>query len=307
MTTTPALTGAPPAQVSQLHQLYQTRIAVLGCGSLGESIVAGLLACGVLPAQISVSSRRAERRAELLQHYGVSAGADNRVLAAAAELLVLAAKPAQMPALCAELAGLDCTGKLLISVAAGLTTAQFAGWLQTTPALVRAMPNTPAAVQKAATGLYANALVSPAQRELAEALFSAIGAWVWLEREDQMDWVTALAGSGPAYFYQLMADMVASAVKAGFPEAPARLLVKQTALGAALLASADDAPELAELIRRVRSPGGTTEKALNTLAEHDFAGIIDRMLTAAEAHGRTLAALSQTSAATPPSLKPLTP
>jgi len=270
--------------------LHQCRIAVLGCGSLGHSIVSGLLAVGLAPTQITATSRRAERCAELARALGITAHSDNGAAATAADVVILAAKPLQLADLCRGLATGQHRDRLFVSVAAGIEVAQIRGWLAQDAAIVRAMPNTPAALRAAATGLFADDRVSIAQRQLTEQLFSAIGQWVWLADEKWMNWVTALSGSGPAYFYQLMADMVATAVAAGFPADAADLLVKQTALGAAQLATQANAVTLAELIRRVRSPGGTTERALNTLAEHDFAGVIATMLTAAEQRGQEMSA-----------------
>ncbi len=270
------------------ESLHECRVAVLGCGSLGVSIVSGLLAMGLPATQITATSRRAERCAELQAKLGVNTSSDNRVTAAQANIVILAAKPMQLADLCRGLAADNHQQRLFLSVAAGIEVGQIEHWLAQTTAIVRAMPNTPAAVRAAATGLFAGPTVTPSQRLLTEQLFSAIGRWVWLTDEKWMNWVTALSGSGPAYFYQLMADMVQAAIQAGFPAEAAELLVKQTSLGAALLANQQDADPLPELIRRVRSPGGTTERALNTLAAHDFAGIINAMLSAAEQRGQEM-------------------
>jgi pyrroline-5-carboxylate reductase len=250
--------------------------------------VAGLLALGLPAAQIIATSRRPERRAELSTQFGIRCSDDNLFTASQADIVLLAAKPLQLADLCRGLSQVDHRSRLFISVAAGIEVSQIRQWLAQDVAIVRAMPNTPAALQAAATGLYTDALTTSTQRQVSEQLFSAIGVWVWLTDEKWMNWVTALSGSGPAYFYQLMADMVAAAVAAGFPADAAQVLVKQTCLGAAQLATQANADTLAELIRRVRSPGGTTERALNTLVEHDFAGIIATMLQTAEQRGREM-------------------
>jgi len=269
--------------------LASQRIAILGCGSLGESLLAGLLKRGHEPTLLSASSRRLERQQALTARYRVSASADNRALAKAADIIVLAVKPKQMAECCHELAGQALAGKLVISVAAGIRTDQLQRWLGQPVALIRSMPNTPAAIGLAATGLFASG-VSTHQRELTEQLFSAIGRSAWLEDETLMDLVTAVAGSGPAYYFAIMEAFVASAIAQGMPAATADLLVRQTALGACQLASQPDAPALAELRGRVTSPGGTTEAALKTLAGHDLAGIMDAALRAAVQRGRELAA-----------------
>ncbi len=268
--------------------LHEQAIAVLGCGSLGSSIVAGLLAQGLAPSRLTATSRRSERRAELASRYGIAVSDDNAHTAAHSDIVVMAAKPAQLSDLCQSLRDQSHHRRLFISVAAGIEVGQIRAWIGQPVAVVRAMPNTPAALQAAATGLFTDAHTTLLQRQLTEQLFSAIGRWVWLDDEKWMNWVTALSGSGPAYFYQLMQAMVSAAISAGFPPDAAALLVKQTALGAAQLATQENADALDELIRRVRSPGGTTERALNTLATHDFAGIIAHMLHAAEQRGREM-------------------
>lgn len=271
--------------------LANQRITILGCGSLGESLLAGLLKRGHDPKLLSASSRRSERQQALTSRYGITASADNGALTAAADIVVLAVKPKQMADCCRELAAQALTGKLFVSVAAGIRSDQLQRWLGQPVALVRSMPNTPAAIGLAATGLYASG-VSAQQRELTEQLFSAIGRSAWLEDESLMDLVTALAGSGPAYYFAIMEALVASAIAQGMDSATADLLVRQTAVGACQLAIQADAPPLAALRQRVTSPGGTTEAALRTLASHDLAGVLDAGLKAAVARGRELAAAS---------------
>lgn len=273
------------------HSLASQRIAILGCGNLGESLLAGLLKQGHDPQLLSASSRRPERQQALTSRYRVLASADNRALAAAADIVVLAVKPKQMAECCRELATLTLAGKLLVSVAAGIRTDQLARWLGQPVALVRSMPNTPASIGLAATGLFASG-VSASQQTLAEQLFASIGRSAWLADEPLMDLVTAVAGSGPAYYFAIMEAFVASAIRQGMDPATADLLVRQTALGACQLALQADAPPLAALRQQVTSPGGTTEAALRTLAERDLAGILDAGLKAAVARGRELAAAS---------------
>ncbi len=272
-------------------RLADQPITILGCGSLGESLLAGLLKRGHPSRLISASSRRLERQQALTSKYQVTVSADNAALAQAASIVVLAVKPKQMADCCRELAGLPLAGKLIISVAAGIRTDQLQRWLGQPVALVRAMPNTPAEIGLAATGLFGSE-VSAQQRELAEQLFAAIGRSAWLAEENLMDLVTAIAGSGPAYYFAIMEAFVASAIAQGMPAATADLLVRQTALGACTLASQPDAAALAELRRRVTSPGGTTEAALRTLTERDLAGSLDAALHAAVNRGRELAAMS---------------
>ena len=271
--------------------LTAQRITILGCGNLGESLLAGLLKQGHDPQRLSASSRRPERQQALTSTYRVQSSADNRALAAAADIVVLAVKPKQMADCCRELATLNLAGKLLISVAAGIRTDQLQRWLGQPVALVRSMPNTPASIGLAATGLFACG-VSASQGELTEQLFASIGRSAWLADESLMDLVTAVAGSGPAYYFAIMEAFVASAISQGMDPATADLLVRQTALGACQLAMQAEAPSLATLRQQVTSPGGTTEAALRTLTERDLAGALDAGLKAAVARGRELAAAS---------------
>ncbi len=278
------MTAAPSA-----GPLSDQHITLLGCGSLGESLLSGLLNRGHELRLLSASSRRIERQQALTSRYHITCSGNNVALAEHADIIVLAVKPKQMADCCRELAGLTLAGKLVVSVAAGIRTDQLQRWLGQPVALVRAMPNTPAAIGLAATGLFASG-VSTCQRRLAEQLFSAIGRSAWLDDEALMDLVTAVAGSGPAYYFAIMEAFVASAVAQGMPAATADLLVRQTALGACQLAAEANAPALAELRTRVTSPGGTTEAALKTLAGHDLAGIMDAALRSAVQRGRELAA-----------------
>ncbi len=286
---------------NKIPSLASQRLAILGCGSLGESLLRGLLATGQPAKQLFASSRRPERRATLSERHGIQTQADNRAAAAGADILLLAVKPAQIAGLCTELAGLDLRGKLIISVAAGIPTAQIRAALRQPGsgnaetgndkalAIVRAMPNTPSAIGAGACGLYAADGVSAGQRRLAEQVFAAVGVWAWIDDETLMDAVTAVAGSGPAYYFAILEAMQAGAEKLGLPADTARLLVKQTCLGAAQLAAADGAADFSALRVAVTSPGGTTAAALKVFAARDLAGTIDAALIAAVARGREMA------------------
>lgn len=269
--------------------LTQQRLAVIGCGNLAESMVSGLLNQGMPPIGIMVTARRKERLEELHGRYGVHAEGNNRRAAIAANIVILAAKPQQMAAICSELADIDLSHTLLISVAAGLPIAKFEAWLQQPIAMVRSMPNTPAALKLAATGLFAKPNVSVAQRQLTEQIFTAIGQWVWLSDESQMDLVTAIAGSGPAYFFRAMEAMIDSAVAQGMERATATTLVTQTCLGAGALAAQSVDISVADLRQKVSSKGGTTEAALKSLEEGGINCLFDAAIREAVRRGRELA------------------
>lgn len=265
-----------------------SRIAFIGAGNLARSLIAGLLRHGHDPAAIAATARSADRRERLAAEFGIVAGADNRAAATGAEILVLSVKPQQLAGVCTELAELDLSTTLVISVAAGATTDGIAANLGQRPALVRAMPNTPSSIGLGATGLYASAETSAMQRSQAAAIFRAVGEAVWLADEALMDAVTAVAGSGPAYYFAFMEAMQTAAEALGLPPEAARLLVKQTALGATTLAMRSEL-DLSELRRQVVSPGGTTAAALAVFEARQMADIVHEALGAATARGRELA------------------
>ncbi len=265
------------------------RIAFIGGGNMAASMIGGLIADGWPNDRIRVAEPDAERRAWLQEHFGVAALASNRDAAAAAEVVVLAVKPQVLRQVARDIAPAVAGHQpLVVSIAAGVRTGDIQRWLGGRAAVVRAMPNTPALVQAAATGLYASPEVDEAQHSQAEALLRAIGVTVWVEDEDALDAVTALSGSGPAYFFLFIEALEAAGIDLGLEPAQARLLAVQTAVGAAKLAlESDEEPAL--LRQRVTSPGGTTERALAVFEEGGLRQLVTRALTAARDRARELA------------------
>ena len=265
------------------------RIAFIGGGNMAASMIGGLIADGWPNDRIRVAEPDAERRAWLQEHFGVAALASNRDAAAAAEVVVLAVKPQVLRQVARDIApAVAGHHPLVVSIAAGVRTGDIQRWLGGRAAVVRAMPNTPALVQAAATGLYASPEVNEAQHSQAEALLRAIGVTVWVEDEDALDAVTALSGSGPAYFFLFIEALEAAGIDLGLEPAQARLLAVQTAVGAAKLAlESDEEPAL--LRQRVTSPGGTTERALAVFEEGGLRQLVTRALTAARDRARELA------------------
>lgn len=262
-------------------------IGFIGAGNMATSIVGGLLAQGMQPQAIWLNDIDAERLASLAQEFGVNTSTDYANLVPQCDVLVLAVKPQVMESVCAAIAPLLPTpAPMVLSIAAGITVASLQQWLGQVP-VVRVMPNTPALVQVGASGLFASPEVSPAQQQQAEALMSSVGKNVWLEQEGLMDAVTAVSGSGPAYFFLLMESMIESAVQLGLDATTAKALVLQTALGAATLADQSDVGP-GTLRERVTSPGGTTQAALNTFAEGGFAELVHQALTAAKQRSEEL-------------------
>ena len=168
----------------------------------------------------------------------------------------------------------------MVSIAAGITQKSLSTWLGENVAIVRCMPNTPALVLTGATGLHANDNVNEEQRDLAENILRSVGVCLWLDEENQLDVVTAVSGSGPAYYFLLMEAMEKAALELGMAERTARLLVQQTALGAAKIAlESAESPEL--LRKRVTSPGGTTERAIETFVKGGFTELVAKAIHAA--------------------------
>ncbi len=255
------------------------RIAFIGAGNMASSLIGGLLAKGLDAARIRASDPGAETRARVSAEHGVELFSDNAQAVQDADVIVIAVKPQVMKAVCQDLRAHLKPHQLLISIAAGITCTSLQNWLGNQP-LVRCMPNTPALLGKGVSGLFATAAVTGEQRQQAEELLSAVGIAVWVDTEAQIDAVTAVSGSGPAYFFLLIEAMTDAGVKLGLPREVAKQLAEQTALGAAHMAVGSDV-DAAELRRRVTSPAGTTEAAIKSFQADGFAATVEKALSAA--------------------------
>lgn len=268
-------------------QLTDTSIGFIGAGNMASALIEGLLARGLAPAQLWASDTSPEKLNALASR-GLGTSVDNRNIVAACDIVVLAVKPQVLPEVLTTLqTTLIAKPCLLVSIAAGIRIETLVKATSPQQAVVRCMPNTPALVGAGASALYANEAVSEDQKALAEALMQAVGSACWLENEAQLDAVTALSGSGPAYFFLLMEAMQEAAINLGLSEAVARELCLQTALGSAQLAQASDV-DVAELRRRVTSPGGTTEAAIRQFEADDLRGIVARALEQAASRSQEL-------------------
>ncbi|MBK5935921.1 MAG: pyrroline-5-carboxylate reductase [Halorhodospira halophila] len=257
------------------------RIAFIGGGNMARSLIGGLIADGYPATHIVASEPETERRERLAGELGIETCADNAAAAEAADAVILAVKPQVMRGVAEALGPIIARrGAVAISIAAGIRLGDLQRWLGAGTAIVRTMPNTPSLVQSGATALYANEQASEAQRELAETLLRAVGQTRWLENEQQMDAVTAISGSGPAYFFLVMEALEEAGVELGLDRETARLLTLETATGAARMALESDDPP-AQLRQRVTSPGGTTERALEVLEASDLRGALQRAAEAA--------------------------
>ncbi|MEO5342847.1 MAG: pyrroline-5-carboxylate reductase [Gammaproteobacteria bacterium SHHR-1] len=272
----------------------QTQISFIGGGNMAASLIAGLIANGHPADCLRVSDPNPEALAALAR-FGIRPCASNAEAVSGAQVVVLAVKPQVMAQVALELAAaIQATRPLVLSIAAGVREASLLGWLGADTALVRTMPNTPAMIQAGASGLHASAQVSTEQASLAESIMRAVGLIQWVEEETMLDVVTALSGSGPAYFFLMMEVLEQAAVEQGLPQETARLLTLQTALGAARMAlESEDSTE--RLRHKVTSPGGTTEQAINTLEEGDFRQLLGRALANARLRSEQLSGLMDSS------------
>lgn len=271
--------------------MQQRTIAFIGGGNMARSLISGLIADGYGAGRIWVTDPAEAKLAELRDHFSVRTTASNIEAASAADVVVLAVKPQVLKGVAEALAAtVQATKPLVISIAAGVRERDIQRWLGGGIAIVRTMPNTPALVQSGAAALYANPAVSDEQHNLAESILRAVGLTVWVKDEALMDTVTALSGSGPAYFFLVMEALEKAAVQLGLPQDTARLLTLQTAFGAAKMAleSAEDA---ATLRAQVTSPGGTTERAIAVLEQNRIREIFEEALRTAHARSQELATL----------------
>jgi len=264
-------------------------IGFIGGGNMAASIIGGLIADGFPANAIYVAEPSEEARSQLAARFGIHTETNNTAVAAQVDVLLLAVKPQVLKEVAQQLAAsIQDRQPLVVSIAAGIRSGDLARWLGGKVAIVRSMPNTPALVQSGATGLFANSHVSSSQREQAESILRAVGITVWLGDEKQIDAVTALSGSGPAYIFNVIEVMENAGTQLGLDAQTARRLAVQTAFGASKLAleSADDP---ATLRKKVTSPGGTTERALGVLDEGRLGNLFMAALQAASDRAAELA------------------
>jgi pyrroline-5-carboxylate reductase len=256
-------------------------LAFIGGGNMARSLIGGLVNNGFAAQSIHVADPNTDTLDSLSAQYPVQTFTDNAAAIADADVVILAVKPQQLQQVTRALAPYWQPQTLLVSIAAGIRLDAISRWLGADKAaVVRAMPNTPSLVQAGATALCANEHVSHEQHELAESILRAVGLALWVKDEKQMDAVTALSGSGPAYFFLVIEAMQSAGMELGLPEDSARLLALETAFGAAKMALESD--ESACVLRqRVTSPGGTTERALDEFEQGDLRGLFKKALNAA--------------------------
>lgn len=257
------------------------KIGFIGGGNMASSLISGLIASGHSPQQLWVSDVNPDTLNALAKNLKVNISASNDALINDVDVVVLAVKPRVLKAVAESAAALIQQKKpLVVSIAAGITQNSLSLWLGAGVAIVRCMPNTPALVLTGATALHANKNVTAEQRNQAENIMRAVGISLWVDNESDLDAVTAVSGSGPAYYFLLMEAMEKAALEMGLSEHMARLLVQQTALGAAKIAlESSESPE--QLRQRVTSPGGTTQRAIETFQQGGFSELVAKALRAA--------------------------
>lgn len=266
-----------------------SKIGFLGAGNMAEAIIKGIIDTKVYnPADIFLTDIRAERVAQLCAQYKVKSAAGNCQLAKAVDILVLSIKPQNFAQVLDEIKTVVGKGTLIVSIAAGVTTKRIQQSLGNVP-VIRVMPNTPALIGQGAAALYATPQAAGGLKEV-EKIFSAVGLAVVVDDEELLDAVTAVSGSGPAYFFLMMEEMIKAAVKLGLKRELAEKLVLQTAKGAGFLAveSAGKGRSPDILRKNVTSPGGTTEAALKVFSKYDFEKIVTDALTAAAERSKEL-------------------
>lgn len=265
------------------------KIAFIGCGNMGCSLIGGMLANGFPAKNISAVDISEAQRSKVASNFKIETFSEATPAIRDADVVVLAVKPQSIRAILKSLSDiLEAEKPLLLSIAAGIRTSAIARWSGYDAAIVRVMPNTPSLVRTGAAGLYANENTDEHQKTLAESIIRSVGMTIWVDQENLIDSVTALSGSGPAYFFYFMEVMEKAGIDLGLSEEQARNLTLQTALGAAKMALESDL-DPADLRKQVTSPGGTTEKALGIMRKKNLDAIIIAAIEAAADRARELA------------------
>lgn len=269
-------------------------IAFVGGGNMASSLIGGMIAASFEAGQILVSEPDTKTRKLLQERFRIQTTDDNSGTLGS-DVVILAIKPQQLQSVCRQLASFkDKHAKnvdhdpLFISIAAGVRSNDIDRWLGGTNAIVRCMPNTPSLFQSGATALYANNETTDTHKKLAENIMSSVGITAWVENENKLDAVTALSGSGPAYFFLLMEAMQIAGRELGLDEDLAKKLTIQTALGAARMADASD-DDVTTLRKHVTSKGGTTETAINCFENANFHQLVKKAMENARNRSVTLA------------------
>lgn len=272
-----------------INKANHPTISFIGGGNMARALIGGLVEAGTPADHITVADPSAAQRNAAESDFGIRTSQDNAEAVIRRDVVVLAVKPQIMDEVLASIRSSLSADALIMSVAAGITLTRLSAGLGHHLAMVRAMPNTPALYGAGVTGLAANDRAGKVQRKRAEDIMGSAGETVWIDREELMDVVTAISGSGPAYFFALAEHLAEAGEKAGLPAETAARLARQTAHGAGVMLARSEL-ETGELRRRVTSPGGTTEAALNSLKSDGFEQLVRKAVDAAIDRGRELGA-----------------
>lgn len=266
-------------------------IGIIGAGNMGKAILNGFIEQGIQPDSLFVADHKESHCQDIQRSYGVNTMQSNAALVKSAATIILAIKPQQMQSVLQEIQTVV-QNQLIISIAAGITTGKIKSWLGLEKAhIVRAMPNTPALIGEGITAIYAPDNITLEQKQQTEQLFLALGKTLWLEDEAHMHVVTALSGSGPAYFYYMMESLIDAGVTNGLSQVQATALVHQTALGSVKMAQNSEV-DLGTLRQNVTSKGGTTERGLEVLKQAKFHSLIEQVINEATNRSKDLSKMS---------------
>ena len=265
----------------------KTVIGFIGAGNMAYALIKGLLSDGFEAKNINVSDANPELLEKRSSELGVTVQPDNVSLLTNSDIVVFAVKPQVLSVVCHELKNKASTDQLFVSIVAGIKSKDINRWLGGDFALVRTMPNTPALFQSGVTGLYANELVNDLQKKSVNLLLSAVGECFWVNEENLLDAITAISGSGPAYFFLMMQSMKQAAMALGLDEDTADALSIKTSLGASIMAT-NSGKDSRTLRAEVTSPNGTTQSAIETFQDQNFEGIVAAATRAAYDRAREL-------------------
>ncbi|MDN4501697.1 pyrroline-5-carboxylate reductase [Alteromonadaceae bacterium BrNp21-10] len=269
--------------------MQHRRIAFIGAGNMSRSIISGMVASGYPADLITASNPSTPKLDALKADFGIQTTTDNLQAVAQSDVIVLSVKPQMMEGVCAALQQAQLGEKLFVSIAAGITVSRLQQMLGSDYKLVRTMPNTPSALGKGMTGLYADEQVLEVDRQFAGDLLSQVGEIAWVEQESMIDAVIAAAGSSPAYFFLFLESMQNEAENMGFDKATARLLVQQAMLGSAEMVCHNPQLELSELRAQVTSKGGTTAQAIASFQDSGLPAIVSKAMQAAVTRAQEMA------------------
>lgn len=262
------------------------KVTFIGGGNMAAAMIGGLIAKGIVASNIQAVDISPQSRERLSSEFGIKTFADPMSSVQVSDILILAVKPQQMEEVAKSLRSII-RDQLIITIAAGIRTESLSRWFGGYQNIVRAMPNTPALVRVGFTGLYAIPEVTNENKEIAQELLNAIGETLWFDREEQLDSVTALSGSGPAYVFYFLEAMEEAGRKMGLSEEASRKMSLQTFIGAAKLAqSSEDSSQV--LRQKVTSKGGTTERAINTMEQSEIKKQFILAILAAEQRSKEL-------------------